>query len=152
MVTIRRKDGHVRLCGDSEKTAFVTLLGKFEFQRMSFGLKNSPATFQRLVDNLLEGTQTYSAGYIADVFSNTWKEHRRQLKEILSRLRKAGLTHRAEKCLIGASTCTFLGYEVDKGKISPREAKIAAVKQFAKPKTKKDTRAFRFNRLLAAIY
>ena len=57
------------------------------------------------------------------------------MKEILSRLRKAGLTFRAEKCLIGASTYTFLGYEVGNGK-------IAAVKQFAKPKTKKDIRAF----------
>ena len=52
---------------DSEKTAFVTPLGKFEFQRTPFGLKNSPAIFQRLVGNLLEGTQTYSAGYIDDV-------------------------------------------------------------------------------------
>ena len=79
---------------DSEKTAFVIPLGKFEFQRMPFGLKNSPATFQRLVDNLLEGTQMYSAGYIeyVAVFSNTWKEHLRQLKEILSRLCKGGIT------------------------------------------------------------
>ena len=126
---------------DSEKTAFVTPFGKFKFH---FSLKNSPATFHHLVDDLLEGTQICSAGYIDDeaVFSNTWKEHFRQLKEILSRLRKAGLTLRAEKYLIGASTCTFLGYEVRKGKISPMEAKIAAVKQFAKPKTKKDIRAF----------
>ena len=58
---------------DCEKTAFVTPLGKFEFQRMPFGLKNSPPTFQRLVDNLLEDTQTYSSGYIDDVavFFNT---------------------------------------------------------------------------------
>ena len=70
------------------------------------------------------------------------QEHLRQLKEILSRFRKAGLTLRAEKCLIGSSTRTFLGYEVGKGKISPTEAEIAAVKQFAKPKIKKGTRAF----------
>ena len=43
--------------------------------------------------------------------------------------------------MIGASTCTFLCYEVGKGKISPAKARIAAMK-FAKPKTKKGIRVF----------
>ena len=129
---------------DKEKTAFVTPLGKFQFTRMPFGLKNSPSTFQRLVDKLLDGTQAYAAGYIDDVavFSNSWEDHLQHLREVLLRLRESGLTLRAEKCLIGASSCTFLGHEVGKGKISPTDAKIEAVRTFVRPKTKKDLKAF----------
>ena len=113
LVTVRKKDGRLRLCGDyrclnqvtegdcycmprpdelldrmgkarffttldmlkgyyqvpmsqkdREKTAFVTPLGKYQFLRMPFGLKNTPATFQRLVDQLFDGTSEYVAAFI----------------------------------------------------------------------------------------
>lgn len=38
---------------DQEKTAFSTNQGHFQFQRMSFGLKEAPSTFQRLVNRVL---------------------------------------------------------------------------------------------------
>ena len=39
--------------GDREKTAFVSPVGKFEFVRMPFGLRNAPVTFQQLMDVVL---------------------------------------------------------------------------------------------------
>ena len=42
---------------DSHKTAFSTLYRYYEFDRMPFGLKNVPATFQRLMDLVLTGLQ-----------------------------------------------------------------------------------------------
>ena len=62
---------------DHEKTAFMTPLGKYQFCRMPFGLKNAPATFQRLVDQLFDGTSEYVAAYIDDigVYSELWELH-----------------------------------------------------------------------------
>ena len=129
---------------DKEKTAFITPLGKFQFQRMPFGLKNVPSTFQRLVDRLFDGTQSFVAAYIdyVGVFSDSWNDHLMHLKEVLERLRKARLTLRVEKCKIGATYVTFLGHEVGSGKIRPTEAKIKAVSEFSRPKTKQDIKAY----------
>ena len=76
---------------DKQKTAFSSPLGKYEFYRMPFGLKNAPATFQRLVDTLFDGTQRYIVAYIDDVgvYSHEWVEH---LREALNRIQGAGLT------------------------------------------------------------
>ncbi|CAM5146769.1 unnamed protein product [Eretmochelys imbricata] len=59
------------------KSAFITPLGLYEFLTLPFGLKGAPATFQRLVDQLLRGMESFAVAYIDDicVFSQTWEDH-----------------------------------------------------------------------------
>ena len=50
-----------------KNTAFVSTWGKYQFVTMPFGLVNAPSTFQRLMNQLLEGTHTFTAAYLDDV-------------------------------------------------------------------------------------
>ena len=129
---------------DRCKTAFITPAGKFEFNRMPFGLKGAPATFQRAMDSLLMDCRLFAASYIDDtiIFSKSWEQHLDHLKEVLQKLRQAGLTAKMRKCIWAARECSFLGHVVGRGRVRPERAKIAAVQEFAQPRTKKDIRSF----------
>ena len=127
---------------DIPKTAFCTPWGKFEFVVMPFGLRNGPAIFQRLMDNVLQQDGKISRVYIDDIaiFSETWSQHCQDIARVLSRLRSAGLTANMSKCQWGQTTCEFLGHVVGKGRVSPADLKVLAVRNFPTPKTKKQVR------------
>ena len=69
-------------------TAFTTSFGLFQFRVMSFGLQGAPATFQRLMDKVLQGQEDYAAAYIDDlvIHSTTWEEHLTQIRTVFQRL------------------------------------------------------------------
>ncbi|KAL5517640.1 hypothetical protein EMCRGX_G003226, partial [Ephydatia muelleri] len=127
-----------------KKTSFVTPFGQFEFNVMPFGLHGAPSTFQRMMDQVLQGLETWSAAYIDDVVVQgaTWSEHNTALAAVLKRLQEAGLTAKPSKCHFGMDECTYLGHIVGNGHVRPEKGKVAAVEAFPVPKTKKDVRAF----------
>ena len=129
---------------DQEKTAFCSPFGLFEFRVLSFGLRNSPATFQRLMDRTLEGLSDFTVAYIDDigVFSNTWEDHLNHLEVVLQRLSAVGLTVKASKCQLGSPEIKYLGHMVGGGVIKPLEAKIEAISDWPRPNTKKKVRSF----------
>ena len=126
------------------KTAFTTPFGLYQFNVMPFGLQGAPATFQRLMDKVLQGLQDFSAAYLDDViiFSENWKQHLQHLRQVLQSFRDAGLTVKAKKCQFGMAQCTYLGHVVGSGAVCPDPAKTEAVKSFPLPHTKKQVRAF----------
>ena len=130
--------------GDREKTAFTTPFGLFQFTRMPFGLQGAPATFQRMVDRVLNGLNDFSSAYIDDVivFSRTWDEHLGHLGTVLRRVQQAGLTVKRKKCQFGTAECVYLGHVVGSGEVCPEAAKIDAVKNFEQPATKSQVRSF----------
>ncbi len=82
------------------------------------------------------------SAYLDDlvIFSNSWEEHLRHLREVLHRLEEAGLTARLKKCQFAMKTCNYLGHVVGNGVIRPAQDKIAAIESFATPKTTTDVR------------
>jgi len=76
---------------DQAKTAFSTREGHFQYTRMPFGLKGSPATFQRLMTTILGGVQGIKCFVYLDdvvVFGEDLRIHNERLHEVLSRMRK----------------------------------------------------------------
>ena len=132
------------LPSDCPKTSFCTPWGKFQYRYMPFGLRNGPAVFQRLMDNLLHKDKEYSQVYIDDIaiFSATWEEHCYHIGVVLGRLQQAGLTAKASKCQWAQTQVEFLGHVVGKGKVCPADLKVQAVKDFPMPRTKRGVRQF----------
>ena len=79
---------------DREKTAFTTHNGHYEFTRKPFGLKNAPATFQRMMNNVLrEHINKICVMYMDNilVFSTSLQEHLGNLEKIFQNLRETNL-------------------------------------------------------------
>ena len=125
-------------------TAFATPFGLYQFRMMPFGLSGAPATFQRLMDRVLRGLESYSAAYLDDVVihSTSWKEHLMHIRAVLDRLRKAGLTAKPRKCQFGMQQCSYLGHIVGNGVVQPELAKLQAVEAFPTPTSKRQVRTF----------
>ena len=130
---------------DRHKTAFSTPFGLFEFRRMPFGLCNSPASFQRLMQQIFSDTvfQTLLV-YLDDivVYSQSLDEHLQRLEFVFERLRAHGLKLNPRKCHFFQEEVQYLGYTVSKEGISTSEDKVKVVKDWPLPKTLKELRAF----------
>ncbi|KAK7925333.1 hypothetical protein WMY93_007643 [Mugilogobius chulae] len=130
---------------DREKTAFTTPLGLFEFERMPFGLCNAPATFQRLMQQCLNGQIAESLlVYLDDIiiYSADFSSHLQHLDQVFERLWQHGLKLKPDKCKLLQREVTFLGHVVDRNGVRPDPGKIKAVQDWSAPTTVKEVRAF----------
>ena len=126
-----------------EISAFVTPDGLYQYTVMPFGMKNAPATYQRMINNVLSGVQGCGA-YIDDlvIYSDSWNQHVKQLRELLCRLRDAHLTVNLGKSEFCHAHVIFLGYVVGQGQVAPVTAKVQAIHQYPVPKDKRDLMRF----------
>ena len=121
---------------DRTKTAFITHRGLWQFKRMPFGLKNGPASFQRLMDQVLgEMKWKCSMVYIDDiiVYSDTVDQHFQHLEELFQRLRANGITLNPEKSHPFKKSIAVLGHIIDEEGIKPNPELIRAILEFPTP-------------------
>jgi len=99
--------------GDKWKAAFMTLEGLFEPMVMFFGLTNSPATFQAIMNKLLRDlTNTEKvAVFIDDVIvgMETEEGYDELVAEVIKRLEENNLYVKLEKCKWKVKEVEFLG-------------------------------------------
>src|SRR3989337_1989222 len=121
---------------DKEKTAFTCHLGLYEFDVMPFGLKNAPATFQRLMNHVLrEYLYKFAVVYIDDIliYSKTFEKHTEHLEKIFKKLQEAELMIKLKKCKFCESNIEFLGHVVGRDRLKPDPGKIEKIKNLKEP-------------------
>lgn len=136
-------------CGIKEShkqfTAFSTRKGHFEFNRMPFGLCGAPFTFQRLINTILRNENWLTClTYLDDIliFSENFKEHIERLRQILGKIREAGIKLSPSKCKLFCSQVSFLGHVVSKDGIHTDPEKIKVLKTWPEPRSVSEMRRF----------
>jgi hypothetical protein len=89
---------------DIQKTTFSTHQGHFEYLVMPFGLTNAPATFQSLMNQLLQKyLRKFVLIFFNDIliYSQTQEEHKEHLQLMLDLLRTNQLFAKKSKCVFG---------------------------------------------------
>ena len=130
---------------DASKTAFSTPHGHYEFTRMPFGLKNAPATFQRLMDQTLSGLQGSEIFvYLDDIvlYASSLKEHQDKFNKLAKRLKEANLKLQPDKCEFLRREVTYLGHIISENGVKPDPNKIKAVQDFPHPDNQKAIKQF----------
>ena len=123
---------------DQEKTAFVTQDGLYQFRVLPMGLMNSPATFQRIMNNILGHNRwDYVVIYLDDIliFSKSFTEHMKHLAKILTVLQRHQFTLNPDKCSVATQTVEFLSHIITKDSIIPSKDRIQAIIDIPQPKT-----------------
>jgi hypothetical protein len=119
--------------GDEWKAAFRTNRGLFEPLVMFFGLTNSPATFQTMMNEVFQDliAKGNVAIYLDDIliFSKTLEEHRRITRLVLERLRQHHLYLKPEKCEFERTRIEYLGLVISEGTVEMDPVKVEAVSQ-----------------------
>ena len=125
-----------------ERTAFtVGPLGFYEYNRLPFGLTNSPATYQRLVEDILGDYHLrICLIYLDDIiiFSRTYEEHVDRLRKVFHRIHDTGLKRAPKKCKLFKEKVVYVGTELSQ--IPPK--KTETIRNWPTPKTPEDVRRF----------
>ena len=130
---------------DREKTAFVTQGGLYKFRMMPFGLVNTPATFERLMEKVLRGIAwSECLVYLDDilVFGPDFATTLARLESVLDWLGMAGLKLKAKKCQLFQEEIPFLGHIVSAAGIGGDRAKCRQVRDWLVPRDLHEVRSF----------
>ena len=132
--------------GDEWKAAFTTPEGSFEPTVMFFGLTNSPATFQAMMNELLR--DLINTGkvvvFINDVIvgTETEEKHDELVAEVIKRLEENDLYVKLEKCKWKVREVEFLGVVIGPEEIKMERKKVKGVLEWPMPKCIKDIQKF----------
>ena len=146
--TVDLRSGYHQLSmnpADSDKTAFITRRGIFRFRTMPFGLCNAVATFQRLMDLVLQGLNLdICLVYLDDVviFSSTPEQHLERLEVVFQRLQSANLKLKPSKCCLMQTKITFLGHVISAEGVATDPEKIRLITDWPVPTNLRQLRGF----------
>ena len=113
---------------------------------MFFGMCNSPATFQAMMDNIFkdEKAQGWVIIYMDDIFVFTKEllDNICNTRKILQQLWDNDLYLKPEKCSFWKTKVEYLGLIIEEGKIGMDPTKLKGIADWSKPTTVKQVRSF----------
>ena len=130
---------------DQEKTTFTCPYGTFSFRRMSFGLCNAPATFQRcMMSMFLDLAEEILEIFMDDftVYGYSFKHCLQNLGTVLHRCQDKNLALNWEKCHFMVTEGIVLGHRISTVGLEVDQAKVSIIKTLLPPTTVKGIRSF----------
>lgn len=128
------------------RTAFTAgPLGFYEYNRLPFGLSNAPATYQRLMEECLEGlNHDICLVYLDDIiiFSDSYESHLERLGRVFDRLKDCGMKLSRKKCHLFQKRVKYVGHIVSAEGIEPDPAKLEKVRDWPAPTDADELRQF----------
>lgn len=141
-------------------TTFITPVGRYQFNKLPFGISSAPEHFQKRMSAILSGLP----GVVCQmddvlVFGSDQKQHDERLTAVLKRLESANVTLNPEKCKFSCKQLDFLGHVIDENGVRADPAKTSALQQMQAPQNVTELRRFlgmanqlgKFSPQLAAI-
>ena len=120
-----------------------THLGLFCHTRLPFGISTAPSLWQKAMAQILQGLPGVVV-FIDDILvtGKTKEEHIENLRNVLSRLRQAGLRLNKSKCLFFQKSLEYLGHPISKEGIRPTEERVKCVLNAPPPQNKQQLQSF----------
>ena len=132
--------------GDEWKAAFQTTWGLYKPLVMFFGLTNSLATVQTIMDAIFEDliSEGVVVVYLYDIliFTRTLEEHHRVVWRVLEILQQHNLSLKPEKCEFKKSSIESLGVVISHNSVNMDLAKVARVFEWLAPTNRKEVQSF----------
>ncbi len=131
--------------GKEWKTMFWTRYEHYEYTVMPFGLKNTPVTFQRLINNMLrEYLNDFAITYLNDIliYSDDLEMHRSHVHKVLEKLNERALYVKKSKSRFETKEIKFLDYVIQSEQIEKDSKKTDAVRNWPSPKWVKKVQVF----------
>lgn len=141
--TLHLLKGYWQVPVTARASVFATPDNLLQYTVMAFGLRNAPATIQRLMNRVL-GDVLNCTAYLDDVvvYSDMREQHVKLLQLIFTHLSEASLVLNLNKCEFGKGIVSYLGKLVGGGMVKPLGAKTQAISAFPKPTTRCDLGRF----------
>ena len=128
----------VQLCDtDKPYTAFQAGKRLFQFKRIPFGLRNSGAVFQRILDTMVEENELQGVTIYCDniyVGGVDQEEHDRNLKAFLDVAAKMNITFNEGKSVYSTDTISILGTQISNGIMRPDPERVKPLVELPDPK------------------
>jgi len=136
----------IRMCAvDEYKTAFKTHHGHYHFKVMPFGLTNAPATFQCVMNEVLQPfLRKFVLVFLDDIliYSKTLDDHVTHLRAVLEKLQTHQFYLKRSKCSFAQSQIDYLGHIISKHGVATDPSETQAMQDWPIPTTVTELRGF----------